>query len=221
MPITTELAALGQSLSSGALALPASIGGNVPPLPKPPALESLLFESPALLIIALVVLALAGFFGFRAQGRASRGALLAGISLLLAGALYLMSALITTPREQMANRTRELVRAVAEADLAMLESLLDPDARLVWIRQSTIYTRPQLLERVRQDMGERYRVEDWAILKLQATRDGPRVGRTQTQVRVNAGGLNFSWWKIDWRLGDDGQWRVVGIEPLFIGGLGG
>ncbi len=221
MPLTTQIAAASHSLASGACGLPASIGGSVPPLPKPPALESLLFESPSTPIIALFVIALALFFGLRAQGHASRGLICAGLALLLAGILFLISTLVTTPREHMAQRTRDLVRAATEVDIPTLESLIAPDARLFWPRRAEPFTRTDILERVRRDLGDNYRVESWAVLKMQAVRDGPTVGRTQTQVRINAGGINFSWWKIDWRLGDDDQWRVVGIEPLFISGLSG
>lgn len=218
--------AVSCALTSGASGLPASIGGNVPPLPKPPALESLVFESPTLLIVALGAVALAAFFGFRAQGQTSRGSLIAGMAIVLSGALLLVSRLVTTPREHMQQRTRELVRAVAEVNIPALNGLLAPDARLIADRFRVVAgmdgaDREQIIAGVEERIGGRYRVEDWAVLKLQATQDGPAVGRTQTQVRVNAGGLNFSWWKIDWRLQEDGQWRVVGIEPLFISGVGG
>lgn len=218
--------AASHALASAATGLPASIGGNVPPLPKPPALESLLLESPTLLIVALAAVALAAFFGFRAQGQSSRGSLIAGIALVLAGALFLLSRMVTTPREKMATQTRELVRAAAEVDIPALNELMVPDARLITGRFRVIAgmdgaSREQIIAGVEERIGGRYRVDEWAVLKLQATQDGPAVGRTQTQVRVNAGGLNFSWWKIDWRLQEDGQWRVVGIEPLFISGVGG
>lgn len=218
--------AASHALASAAEGLPASIGGNVPPLPKPPALESLVFESPTLLIVALAAVALAAFFGFRAQGQTSRGSLIAGTAIVVAGALLLVSRLVTTPREHMQQRTRDLVRAVAEVDIPALNALIAPDARLIAGRFRVVAgmdgaDREQIIAGVEERIGGRYRVDDWAVLKLQATQDGPAVGRTQTQVRVNAGGLNFSWWKIDWRLQADGQWRVVGIEPLFISGVGG
>lgn len=220
--------AASYALASAAAGLPASIGGNVPPLPKPPALEALLLESPTLLIVALAAVALAAFFGFRAQGQASRGMLIAGIAILLAGALFLLSRFVTTPRETMATQTRELVRAVAEVDTSALRELIAPDARLIAGRFRVVAgmdgaSREQIIAGVQDTIGRQHRIDDWAVLKLQATQDGPAVGRTQTQVRVNAPptGLNFSWWKIDWRLQEDGQWRVVGIEPLFISGVGG
>lgn len=218
--------AASHALASAAEGLPASIGGNVPPLPKPPILESLVFESPTLLIVALAAVALAAFFGFRAQGQTSRGSLIAGAAIILAGALLLVSRLVTTPREHMQQRTRDLVRAVAEVDIPALNGLLAPDARLIADRFRVVAgmdgaSREQIIAGVQDTIGRQHRVEDWAVLKLQATQDGPAVGRTQTQVRVNSGGINFSWWKIDWRLQEDGQWRAVGIEPLFISGVGG
>ncbi len=218
--------AASHALASAAEGLPASIGGNVPPLPKPPILESLVFESPTLLIVALAAVALAAFFGFRAQGQTSRGSLITGAAIILAGALLLVSRLVTTPREHMQQRTRDLVRAVAEVDIPALNGLLAPDARLIADRFRVVAgmdgaSREQIIAGVQDTIGRQHRVEDWAVLKLQATQDGPAVGRTQTQVRVNSGGINFSWWKIDWRLQEDGQWRAVGIEPLFISGVGG
>lgn len=208
------------------LGLPASIGGNVPALPGAPAVEVLLFESPTPAIIALVVAGLAAFFAMRARGQAGRGALVGGGLALVAAGLVAMASLVVTPREAMSTRTRELVRAVATVDVATLRELLAPDARMIndrfpLLRDIDASSRDEILANVQEHLGREHAVQDWAILKMQAKRDGPNAGRTQTQVRVDAGGPNFSWWRIDWRLEEDGQWRVIGIEPLFIGGLGG
>lgn len=207
-----------------ATGLPASIGGRVAPLPAAPALEVALFESPLAVVFALVVLSLAAFFVLRSRGGAAFVG--AGVGLALAAGVFVVSVIVTTPRERMSSGTRELVRAAVEVDAGALRELLAPDARLVSGKFRSVagmdsVGREQIISGVEDVVGQRYGVEKWAVLKVQATRDGPNVGRTQVQVRVEAGGMSFSWWKIDWRLEDDGVWRVVGIEPLFISGVGG
>lgn len=216
----------GRMIVEAATGLPASIGGNVPALPGAPAVQVLLFESPTPAIIALVVAGLAAFFALRARGQAGRGALVGGGLAFVAAGLVAMASLVVTPREAMSTRTRELVRAVATVDVAKLRELLAPDARMIndrfpLVRDIDASSRDEILTRVEENLGRNQQVQDWSILKMQAKRDGPNAGRTQTQVRVDVGGPNFSWWRIDWRLDEDGQWRVIGIEPLFISGMGG
>jgi hypothetical protein len=214
-----------RGVMEAAVGMPASIGGNVPALPKPPALEAMVFETPLLASVALVVAGLAAVFTLRASGKGRLGLVIGGVMVICAGGLLVTAAMVETARERMSRRTRELVRATATVDVNALRGLLAPDARLVGDRIALARgldadSREEILSLVQTHIGGE-RVDDWAVLKMQAKRDGPNTGRTQTQVRVDIGGPNFSWWRIDWRLDEDGEWRVIGIEPLFIGGLGG
>lgn len=212
---------MAEALGATAAGVPAAIGGNVPPLPDPPAFDRYVLESPWLLAGGLAAVALVVLYAMRSQGKTRTGLVAAGVGLLLAGAIVAAGALIETPREIMTRQTRDLVRATATVDVPALEGLLAPDARLYWLERRSSVDRAQLLERVRSDLGRSYTVRDWAILKLDAALDGPAVGRTQAQVRVDPaeGGVHFSWWRIDWRREPDGSWRVIGIEPLFVQGL--
>lgn len=219
------MAAVRVVVEGGVVGMPASIGGNVPALPKPPALEAVVFESPLLAAVALVVVGIATVFTLRASGKDRIGVVIGGAMVVAAGALLVTAAMVETARERMSRRTRELVRATATVDVEALRELLAADARLVGdrvplVRGLDARSRDEILSLVQTHIGGE-RVDDWAVLKMQAKRDGPNAGRTQTQVRVDAGGPNFSWWRIDWRMDEDGEWRVIGIEPLFIGGLGG
>lgn len=214
--------ALANVLGEVAMALPAALGGSVPPLPKPPALEHYLYESPWLLILLIVGLLVVVSFTLNRQGRA-RGAMVAAVVGVVASAgVYGVSAAVQTPREVVSAQTRELVDLVARADVAGVDPMIHPEGRLLWLGGRMEYSKAQLLERIESDLKRTYPLRSWRILKLQATQDGPSVARTQVQVRVEteSAGLNFSWWRMDWqRVGARGEWRLVGIEPLFISGM--
>ena len=216
-----------RALGAGATGMPASIGGSVPPLPKPPAVEVVAFESPLFAAIALVVAGLAVAWALRGGSRAKLGRLAAGGLAIVAGGLMVTAAMVETPREKMSRRTRELVRAAVTADVGTMREILAVDARVRagerfrWVGRIEANGRDEIISRVEREIGKELRIENWAVLKLEAKRDGPNVGRTQTQVRVDIGGPVFSWWRLDWRQDEDGEWRVIGIEPLFLGGVGG
>jgi hypothetical protein len=216
------LVSFARGVEALGVGLPAALGGNVPALPTPPALERYLYESPWLLIVLVAGLAVVVSFTLNRQGRV-RGAIGAAIGAVVACAgVYGVSAAVQTPREVVSAQTRALVDLVARADVDGVDPMIHPEGRLLWLGGRVEYSKAQLLERIETDLKRTYPLRSWRILKLQATQDGPSVARTQVQVRVEteSAGLNFSWWRMDWqRVGAGGEWRLVGIEPLFISGM--
>lgn len=207
--------------------IPASIGGSVAPLPRAPAWEVMVLESPLLGAIALVVVGCSLWWTLRASGRGRVGVVAAASAMVLAGVLMVTAAVVETAREAMSRRTRDLVRAAVTGDGVVMREILAEDARVRagerfrWVGRIEASGREEIASRVEREVSGALRPEGWGVLKLQAKRDGGNVGRTQVQVRVDAGGPLFSWWRLDWRLEEDGAWRVMGIEPLFVGGVGG
>lgn len=193
---------------------------RVPSLPAPPALEHYLLENPWPLVIVLVVAALvaAALLNRRARGR--QALLAAGGLLIVAGAVIAAAALVTTTRETLIQRTRELVDATAKADIAALQDMLASDVELRTFFFDRGRPRGELLDDVRRYMGQEYPVQSHREDSAQATIDGRNAARTQVHVVVRAREVTMydvpvgSWWRIEWRKDDDGQWRVRGLECL-------
>ncbi len=197
-------------------------GPDIRPLPAPSLVESMLFEGSLALWIGLAVAAVVLFVGLSTRGKPKLGALLAAGALLLAAGAWGTSALVTTEREVILDRTNALIDATVAADTRALERLLDPEVRLSIRGLGTDMPRARILTLVDAQLGGPYRITDHAVLERQATLDGPTAARAQFSIRVDGErfGRIGSWWAIDWRERPEG-WRVVSIEALYIPGLVG
>lgn len=205
-----------------------------PPLPPGPLWERLILENPwptagALAVLAVAVLALMSRVdGGRAVGRIPVRTILAAGLVVAGGAIMAVGMSVTTDREQLRAGTASLVDATAAQDMERLEVLLAPGAQLhvplrVPIGAGPTVPREQIFALVEDVLGRRYPLKEHRVMEVQATLDGQRVGRTQVRVRVVPEATQFphtSWWRVDWVRGDDGRWRVLGIEPLDIPGAG-
>lgn len=195
-------------------------GASVAPLPSAPFLERFVLENPWPAVILLGLLAIAVFVVLNTRAKVRQGLIAAGVMMALAGGCYLASVLVTTPREQMKRATRELVGATARVDLIELDRLLADDlsVRVTGLARSA--GKSETMDAVENRLGRQYRVKEHAILETQATLDGPRLGRTQVRVRVGSEyGVLPSWWRVDWELGPDEEWRARRIEALWIPGV--
>lgn len=203
--------------------------GNVEPLPAPPLLERTLFEQPLLAVLILLILAIIAAIAFARRNQRRRGWTIAGVLAAAAAGLYLLAALVTTERETLLDRTEGFVAATAQVDTALLNDLLSEDARLrsegnIARAVPTIETRREIIDRAQRELQGRYHIKSWEILDRQATLDGPNVARTQVRVEVEADQFSrphYSWWRLHWERGPDGQWRCFEVEPLWIQFLGG
>ena len=197
---------------------------DIPPLPEPPLLERLLFESPFLLAAGLFVAGLVAVFSFRNAGKGRAGVIALGVCVLLCVGVFLSATLVTTDRETLLEKQDALVSSVATADTDALDRLLSPDARMPSVNLSLLsggLKRQQILTTIAATTGGAYPVEDYAILERQAVIDGANSARTQIHVRVesSAGGPTLTWFRIGWRLDHDRGWEAVEIEPIFISGV--
>ena len=200
----------------------------IPDLPSPPFFEHAVFESPALLVAILgVVCVLAVVAALRSRRRWPG---LVGAAVMLAsGASVLVAAdRITTDREQIIDRTAQLVDALAEVDTDTLDRMLLENARLGPGPSAGGYARsvPELDSRqsitamVRRRLGNANLIGSHHILETRAGLDGPNVARSLVRVRImgpDDAYVNHSWWGLDWRR-RDGKWMVAGIDALWIQG---
>ena len=189
------------------------------PLPDGPWVVRMLLEESGWPAAFLALLGLCVFLVLNHRGdpRAYR---VLGLGLLVACALWGLGRAIETTREVLARRTRALVAGVAKADAAVIRDMLAPSATLVGRLPGSPLDREGLMDRVQVAMAAQYSLSGWAVLEVQAHESGQ--GRAQTMCLVRAeprgGGINFSWWLIDWeRTGE--TWRATRIEPLAIQGM--
>ena len=194
-----------------------------PPLDGAPLFQRLLFENPLALTLALLVLGVVLYVVFNSKGRYKLGLLLAGACIIVSGVAWIFAGLVVTNHEKMRESVRELVRGVAQADLATLETALGPDARLTGVPTLSDLGRSDILAVVRQQLrpGATFEVKDYAILEEQTTIDGPNTGRVQVKVRVIPKQWNFpnlSWWSIGLRSDDNERWNVYSIKLLGMSG---
>jgi hypothetical protein len=193
---------------------------TVSTLPAPPPLEHYLFESPWLPAVVLVFAAIVATWALNRRARAKQGALVGVGLLVLAGAVVLTAQMVTTTRESLIARTRELVAYTAKADTTALSDLLGGDVLLRAYFFQEPMPKDVLLGRVERYMGREYPVESHKVDSASAVIDGRNAARTQVHVVVHNPSATMynvpvgSWWRIEWRLDKDGEWRVTGLECL-------
>lgn len=206
--------------------IPAQFAGDhpPPPLPASPALERLALENPYPGAVTFLLLGVVAWAALRAKPARRWQALGAGLA--LAGIAWALATFTITTREQLKSLTRRLVDATATVNIDALGDMLAEDAMLTPGSEYAAMTgggarlnKAGILRAVEETLGNQWRVKEHSVLESQATIDGTRTARTQARVRVVPEATGFpdaSWWMIDWRL-DDGEWRVVKIQPATPG----
>lgn len=197
---------------------------SIQPLPSPPLLERFLFEQPLLPVVVLAVLAIVAAIAFARLGQRRRGLLVAGVLAVLAGGVYATAFMVTTQRERLLEQTEALIGATATLDSAALQRLLTDDARLptsgdIARVQPSVDGRDEIIDLAELRLRGQTQISDWRIRDRQATIDGPNVARTLIRVGVDGDTFSrthYSWWRLDWEKGADGQWRCYTIDPRWI-----
>lgn len=192
------------------------------PLPPGPIVGRLTLESPAPLIACLVVAALAVWLASREPAR-RRGRVVAGLLVVVALGVGVLASVVETTPERLSRHSKELVAAVAAADADALNRRLDPAVVLITFEREGAEPLDMIVQRVATEFakGGRLELKDYGVLEVQASSETPRRGRVQIKVRATlaSGVPGVSWWRLDYHLGDDGEWRVSGIQPLAISGV--
>lgn len=203
-----------------------SLGGDVPePIPDPPLLANLLFEAPLGPVCVALAVGAVGWFLLSRAGRGRAALFVAGAAVGIAGLVLALAAGVTTDREAAAARTRELVAAVAKADVPAVESMLGDRVTVRFFGTPVPWDRDGVIERVRKYLGGTYRVKEGetTIRALRAA-GGKEALPILTQCRVTVvpeltGFPASSWWKLSWRRDASGRWLVSEIDVQQIDGL--
>ena len=208
---------------------PLAAAANVPRLPDPPLIPHYFLENPWPVAITLVIIAAIGLMFLLQRNKARQGmqVMLAGIA--LGSAVLLLAYLVTTEREVLDRRTRELAELAAKVRLPELRDYLTEESRIGSYWQVTgIHGRADALEAVRHTLGDQFPVETCEVGEVQAVLDGANIARTQAHVlvkpkkeeqQVYGTGIG-AWVRIEWRREDQGPWRASAITILEVDGLG-
>ena len=178
----------------------------------------LLLEEPLPVLVALgltgVILLIV------ARRRWQRRPAIAGAAVLgLALVVWGLSAVIETSRERVISRCKQLVAATAPLDMNLLKDLFEPQATLIgpeggaWIINSK-----DLLAKL-QSALRMYPVESQQIVDLVGQVTDRDVAVTHLWLRTHMPTTGYpkpprTTWKITWRLGSDGRWRIVTTQWL-------
>ena len=213
----------------------AQIGGSgeavsVPRLPDPPALAHYFLENPWPVAIAAAVTGVVVSILARRQAKAAAGTRVMFAGIALACAVLLLGYIVTTEREVLRQRTRELADSAAAGRTVNLQEFLTEQARIAPF--SPVYAgargRDDILRDVRAQFERFGPLETYKLGPVQAIVDGPNVARTQVRVwakpRKNAQILGMAsgfWVRIDWRREREaGPWIAGAITIMQFDGLG-
>jgi hypothetical protein len=190
----------------------------------PPLVSYYLLEQPLPTVAALLLLT--GVLVIAAMRRGSKGLLIGSLVTgpLLAVGLWTTASLVTTPREQVMELTRQLVEATSPLDAATLDRLLDADAVLLGPEGGAWLTRAQFDPIIRLVL-ERYPISHNQPRMLGADVIGDGRGArvlldVTTRLDTQAYGERpiQTRWLIEWLRPADAQesdaWRVIRVRWL-------
>lgn len=190
-------------------------------LPNPPAFEHYLLENPwplalALLAVALVLIVVGRR---RAQRGPRRGAtLLALLTFITAGAVFVTATLVETPREQMIAATRRLIGHTSPLQSAAFQAMLHAKATLTVESDEPPLAADQIVIRLDR-VVRKYPIQSQSIQSITAESRGDMQGQTLLDLQTETAiGPRNTRWLLSW-VRQDGQWQVLDVKWLPSGGL--
>ncbi len=178
-------------------------------------LKQVLLESPpklALLVFFGLLLCLIAWRRWRTD-RARRVFLWAALASVV---LFVLQALVTTDREQIRNVIEELADAVAQQNLSVVISHIDPDCRIIG-RPGDRDAHTVIEAQLRRIAADEPFLRN---VTINTAGDDARVSLTAFCRPVVDGepiGFISSVWRLQFRR-QRREWKVVGIEAVTIGG---
>lgn len=174
------------------------------------------------MLIAVMVIMAAALFWHGTQRDDKKARRAAFVAAALAVLIWLISFLVTTPRETLMQQSSEVVHATSPFSQAKLDELLDMNAGVIgadgalWLQGRDVIS--MTLERA----IEQYRVENNFVSVRGVEVNGQR-GRSHLVVRSMLGGEYGgrpvrTEWLLVWAGNDKGEWRVQSIQWLELNG---
>lgn len=202
-------------------------GPDFPRLPSPPLIPHLLFESPILPAVGLLLTAIVAWVTLRHRLGRRKASLNAASLAALAIANLLAARFVTTDREKVIAATRELIRSIARPDAAAVKDLTQPGA-WAWAYQrwegDVLHELIAQAERNhgRYDVaGTSFTITDYTIRSIRALVQSHNIAKTQANITgTTDAGANATWFEFDWDKTPDGDWKLRSATLLWdtIGG---
>lgn len=193
------------------------------PLPGPGFFDRWILESPGGWVVGGVIVVIGLIIAGRRAVWGNRGLIVAGMVAALGAGVMVLSALMTTDREMIDLRTREITVAVVNADRQEMERLLGANLQVTYFGAPQGLNKSETIERVTtlHTTGILAGVKA-GVSEVQASADNQRFGRSQVKVSasgdITGGYPTLSWWRLEWEK-VDGEWKVISVEPLAIPGM--
>lgn len=201
---------------------------DLPILPQPSFIEYWLYESPWMIAAAIVILCITGLIATRYKPKAKKIALpMCLVGFLIAAGLIATGSFITTDREILIDRSKQLIHAAANADESQLINLLDE--HISFQADLGILKRSQTGRAAIITLATNHAapiIESVKVKEVRAGLFGPRIARTHIKIHIQGDLIPpNSWWLVDWTKQNDdsstdpNDWVVTHIEPLWIQGF--
>lgn len=192
----------------------------ITPLPDPPFLQVWALERPlpAAILLIIVGLLIVALLARRSQARLG-GAI--GAVLVLAGlGVFLLGAIVTTERERVIRLTHQLVDAAETGDSGRAGEIIGDDFALAISGTRLSQINRDVLLGIVENFPAEVQPRGMTILETQAVVSSPIAARTQFRVRVisNIGPPSVTWWRLDWRRGDNDEWILDTIDWQSLNG---
>jgi len=194
----------------------ASTIGTYPP---PPLTDRVLFESPILVPVAVLILAVIIGFGLGRAAKGKAGWAVMGVGLVLALGLAASARLVETDREAIESGTRAFVDAIVNGDEASMDDLLASRLTLaITGSRADVDAREYILGNL-----------DWVQEQIQRHSAGVQeaaviangAGRSKFVFRLlqsRSLGSGFSTWVLEWQETPGEGWQIHTVDLVAING---
>lgn len=188
--------------------------------PPAPLTDRLLFESPIVVPVAVLGLALIIGFGMGRAGKGRGGWIVVGIAAVVAVGIAISSRVVETDREAIERLTREFVESVMENDRGRVEELLSTRLTVAADGQSApLDAREFILNQVERVSAEIERhatnVQEAAI----TVEDAAGKSKFAFSVLQSRGyGFGVSTWVLDWQKTPSVGWQINTIDLVALNG---
>ena len=193
--------------------------------PAPSILQRYLLEQPWPVVVVLLLVAGGCLLAMRRRldpGVRRRWLVASGVAAALAGGVYLLAWAVRTDREALEAATRELVAAAGPVDVDRMDQLILPEAAIIGPDGSLWRRWSESSGALRA--GARVAGMDQSPHTLRSLRVGvlpTGEGVSLMDVRTDVPGSLFfkSQWRLTWREGADGHWRMQEARWLKLQGV--
>ncbi len=188
--------------------------------PPPPLTDRLLFESPVVVPVAVLILAIIIGFGLGRAGKGREGWIVMAVGAVLAVGIAISSRAVETDREAIERLTREFIDRVMDNDSGRVGELLSARLTVAADGQSAPFDAREFIlsqvDRVSSEI-ERYaaNVQEAAITVEDA------AGRSKFAFSVlqsRGYGFGVSTWVLDWQKSPAAGWQINTIDLVALNG---